>query len=124
MMHRLKAHRLQLLPITEEFRGEAYGMAKGSGLSCHGDEKMYGAGKFNPSDALWQAPGKGLALVAENVPFGSNEEGRGQQLEQGVGSKARADAVVAGIGTAYKVRGVESLHDFSVQSEAFTILFP
>ena len=77
MMHRLKAHRLQLLPITEEFRGEAYGMAKGSGLSCHCDEKMYGSRKFDSFDALWQALCKLLALVAENITSGSDEQGGG-----------------------------------------------
>ena len=52
-------------------------MAKGSGLSCHGDEKMYGSGKFDSFDALWQALCKLLALVAEDVTSGSDEQGGG-----------------------------------------------
>ena len=118
------APHLQLLPGLYEFCGEPYGMSEGGGLPRHGDEKVYGSGKFNPSDLPWQPSGKGLALVAENVPPCSNEEGGGQLPEQGVRSKSRADAVVADIGTTHEVRGVESLHDVGVQSVAVAVGIP
>ena len=112
-----------LFAVYNESNSVYHRSLKRNFLSRHGDEQMHCAFVFYTPCFLAHPFDQLLALVAQDVPLGSDEEGSWQRLQGRIAAQAHADGRIVGIGTE-RVGAVESFHDFSVQPEAFAVLLP
>ena len=103
--------------------GIFYCSVKCDALPGNSNEKMYGSFIFYPLNLSVHSICKFQSLITQNISFCSNEQGSWKPIQLIIATQAYADGRTAAVGI-NGVRPIESVHDFSVQSEAFTILFP
>lgn len=63
------------------------------------------------------------SLIAQNVPFCSDEQGPRKHIQRFITTQAYANGGTA-IVSIDGVRPIESFHDFGIQTKAFTIVLP
>ena len=111
------------LPTSDEGNGILDGTLEGSILSSYGDEEMRRTFIFYSLYLIAESFCKSLALVAQDIPYGSYQQRLRQALSFVVAAQANADGSRARVGVE-SVCTVEGFHDFSIQAIALAIQLP
>ena len=87
------------------------------------DEQVHRSLVFYPRHLVAHPLRQFLALVSQDVSFGSHQQCPWEMSQLGIAAKADTDGCRASIGMQC-IGPVEGFHDFSVQTKTFAILPP
>ena len=116
-------HSICIIFVTDKSNGIFDCSVKCRILAGNCNEKMYGSFIFYPLYLSAHPFCKIQSLIAQNIPFCSNEQGPRKHIQHFITTQAYANRGTAII-SIDGVRPIESFHDFGIQTKAFTIVLP